>query len=185
MGRESRYGVSFGIYLRRKLPKSCSSRLLRCRKILDGLGAQANELHVQMITGRQTSCHKAVHHNQSGLNTSDNSDNRGKEVNHLASRIRHVDCSSIFDCFASVAKARRPDERQGEGRAVLLAVEVVFNCLHHGQTVDLVIMSTSRNIVAEARRSSEMDFNSNVCIPNRLGCSEENVELARLNVRDE
>lgn len=138
-----------------------------------------------MITGRQTSCHKAVHHNQSRLNTSDNVDNRGKEINHLASRIRHVDRSSIFDRFASVAKARRPDERQREGRAVLLAVEMVFNCLHHRQPVDLVISSTCRNLIVEARRSSEVDFNGDVCISNRLGGSEEDVELARLNVRDE
>lgn len=138
-----------------------------------------------MITSRQTCRHEAVHHNQSRLNISDNVDNRGKEVDHLASRIRHVDRSSIFNGFASVAKARRPDEGEGEGRAVLLAGEVVFHRLSQGQAVDLVIGSTCRNLIVKTGRSSEVDFDGDVCIADRLGGSEEDVELARLDVGDE
>lgn len=175
----------FDFNSRWELPKARTSRLVRRCKLLDGFRAEANELDVQMKAGRQTCRHIAVDHDYSGLNLSNNIDNRGKEVDHLTSRIRHMDRGSVFNGFASVFKARRLDEREGKGRAVLLASEVVFNCLHQGQTVDLVIGGSCRNIILETRRSSKMDFNSDVCIAERLGGSEEDVELARLNVGDE
>lgn len=106
-----------------------------------------------MIAGSQTRGHEAVDHNQVRLNISNNVDSRGKEVDHLASSIRHVDCSSIFNSLTGVAKTRRLDKRQREACAVLLASEVVFNRLHQGQAVDLVIDSTCGNIILEARRS--------------------------------
>lgn len=138
-----------------------------------------------MITGRQTCRHGAIDHNQSGLNFSDNPDNGGEEINHLLAGIRHMDRGSIFDCFASAAEARRMGEGEGEGRAVLLAGEVVLDCLHHGHAVDLVIGGVFRKSVVETRWSGEMDFDGGVCISNRLGGSKEDVELAMLNVCDE
>lgn len=162
------------------------ARLLRGRKILDGVGPKAHKLDLQMVAGSQARRHEAVDDNQIRIQVPDDVNDGSEDVNHLASGVGHDLRCVGTDGAPGFSKSRWPSEGLRDATLILGAIVELLESLIHGDAVDLMIDDANReSIIVKAREGGEMKIQARISLEERLSSGEEEIELATLDVGDE